>query len=190
MTTIDARLLALSQLGERSGRWRLADPTAGAAMAPSLRSCRQLAVVTACWRDLQAELLDGFKRHTAAAPVAWTTLNSRRSDAEELLAKAALYELNRTGHQPIELEEARMVQAPVRENLISLVAAARLLDSGTQLSAACQALLKELILGPDVKQPAARVGPRSWPPRYCRQWSALVRTFETGGAPARLPPSW
>lgn len=144
MATIEARPLALSQLGERYRRYRLADPTAEAAMARSLRSYGQLAPVTACWRDGQAELLDGFKRRSAAAQVAWATLNVRLVDADERIAKAAIYGLNRTGQQPSELEEAWIVQALVREDGLSQVEAAQLLDKHKSWVCRRLALLERL----------------------------------------------
>jgi ParB-like chromosome segregation protein Spo0J len=115
-------------LGERYRRYRLADPTSEAAMARSLLAYGQLAPVTACWRDGRAELLDGFKRHTAAALVAWPTLSVRLVDVDERSAKAAIFGLNHTGQHPSELEEAWIVQALVREDGLSQVEAAQLLN--------------------------------------------------------------
>jgi hypothetical protein len=128
IATIEARPLPLSQLGARYRRYRLADPAAEAAMARSLISYGQLAPVTACWRDGRAELLDGFKRHTAAAQVAWLTLSVRLVDVDERSAKAAIFGLNHTSQHPSELEEAWIVQALVREDGLSQVEAAQLLD--------------------------------------------------------------
>lgn len=128
IATIAARPLPLTELGERYRRYRLADPASEAAMTRSLISYGQLAPVTACWRDGRAELLDGFKRHTAAAQVAWPTLSVRLVDVDERSAKAAIFGLNHTGQHPSELEEAWIVQALVREDGLSQVEAAQLLD--------------------------------------------------------------
>jgi len=128
IATIAARPLPLTELGEHYRRYRLADPTSEAAMARSLIAYGQLAPVTACWRDGRAELLDGFKRHTAAALVAWPTLSVRLVDVDERSAKAAIFGLNHTGQHPSELEEAWIVQALVREDGLSQVEAAQLLD--------------------------------------------------------------
>ena len=128
IATIAARPLPLTELGERYRRYRLADPAAEAAMARSLIAYGQLAPVTACWRDGRAELLDGFKRHTAAAQVVWPTLSVRLVDVDERSAKAAIFGLNHTGQHPSELEEAWIVQALVREDGLSQVEAAQLLD--------------------------------------------------------------
>ena len=127
-STIAARPMPLTELGERYRRYRLADPGAEAAMARSLASYRQLAPVTACWRDDRAELLDGFKRHAAAARIAWPTLSVRLVEVDERSAKAAIFGLNQAGQHPSELEEAWIVQALVREDGLSQVEAAQLLD--------------------------------------------------------------
>jgi ParB-like chromosome segregation protein Spo0J len=122
------RPLAVTELGERYRRYRLADASAEAAMARSLCQYGQLAPVTACWRDGRAELLDGFKRQTAAAQVGWPTLHVRVLEVDERAAKAAIFGLNCVGRRPQELEEAWIVQALVREDGLSQVEVATLLD--------------------------------------------------------------
>ena len=62
--------MALTALGQRYRRYRLADPPAEEAMAGSLRRWGQLSPVVACVRGEQLELLDGFKRLAAARQVA------------------------------------------------------------------------------------------------------------------------
>jgi ParB-like chromosome segregation protein Spo0J len=120
--------LPLLSLGERYRRYRLADSRAEEAMAWSLQSYGQAAPVTACWRDERAELLDGFKRRTAAARIGWTTLSVRMVDVNEQSAKAAIHGLNSVGRRPSELEEAWLVQALVREDGLTQIEAARLLN--------------------------------------------------------------
>ena len=58
----EARTLPVAELGERYRRYRLADPSAEAAMVRSLHSYGQASPVMACWRDGGAELLDGFRK--------------------------------------------------------------------------------------------------------------------------------
>jgi len=74
------RPVALAALGQRYRRYRLADPPAEEAMAGSLRRWGQLAPVVACRRGDELELLDGFKRWTAARQ------GSRADDAERACA--------------------------------------------------------------------------------------------------------
>lgn len=127
-TTIAARPMPLVELGGHYRRYRLADPAAEAAMARSLAAYGQLAPATACGRDGRAELLDGFKRHAAAARIGWPSLSVRLVELDERSAKAAIFGLNHAGQHPSELEEAWIVQALVREDGLSQVEAARLLD--------------------------------------------------------------
>jgi ParB-like chromosome segregation protein Spo0J len=144
LATIAARPMPLTEFGERYRRYRLADPSAETAMARSLASYGQLAPVTACWRDGRAELLDGFKRRGAAAQVGWPTLSVRLVDVDERSAKAAIFGLNHTGQHTSELEEAWIVQALVREDGLSQVEAAQLLNKHKSWVCRRLALLERL----------------------------------------------
>lgn len=166
--TIAARPMPLSELGERYRRYRLADPSAEAAMTRSLHAYGQLAPVTACWRDDRAELLDGFKRHAAASQIAWPTLSVRLIDADERSAKAAIFGLNHTGQHPSELEEAWIVQALVREDGLSQVEAAQLLNKHKSWVCRRLALLERL---GDSAQAELRLGLLS--PGLARQLTRL-----------------
>jgi ParB-like chromosome segregation protein Spo0J len=141
---VEAKPLAVAELGVGYRRYRLADPSAEEAMARSLRSYGQLAPVTACRREGRVELLDGFKRHAAAAAIAWPTLSVRLVEADERSAKAAIFGLNRTGRHPSELEEAWIVQALVREDGLSQVEAAQLLNKHKSWVCRRLALLERL----------------------------------------------
>ncbi len=142
------RPVALTALGERYRRYRLADPPAEEAMAGSLRRWGQLSPVVACTHGPQLEVLDGFKRLAAARQVAgWATLSVRVVDVDERTAKAAILGLNR-GQRPVrELEEAWIVQALVRDDGLTQVEAAHLL--GQHKSWVCRrlALLEKLSVG-------------------------------------------
>jgi ParB-like chromosome segregation protein Spo0J len=141
----EVRPVSLEALGHRYRRYRLADPPAEEAMAGSLRRWGQLAPVVACVRGPQLELLDGFKRWTAARQVAGlTTLSVRVLEVDERTAKAAILGLNRGQRGARELEEAWIVQALVREDGLTQVEAAQLL--GQHKSWVCRrlALLERL----------------------------------------------
>ncbi|HZR37039.1 MAG TPA: ParB N-terminal domain-containing protein [Nevskia sp.] len=140
--------VALTALGQRYRRYRLADPAAEEAMAGSLRRWGQLSPLVACAEGAegeQLEVLDGFKRLAAAQQVAgWTTLSVRVLEVDEQTAKAAILGLNR-GQRPVrELEEAWIVQALVRDDGLTQVEAAQLL--GQHKSWVCRrlALLEKL----------------------------------------------
>src|SRR5947209_8485101 len=112
-----ARPVSLDGLGQQYRRYRLADPHAEDAMAGSLRRWGQLSPVVACVRDEDLELLDGFKRWTAAHQVAGlTSLSVRVVALDERTAKAAILSLNRGQRATRELEEAWIVPAVVRDD--------------------------------------------------------------------------
>jgi ParB-like chromosome segregation protein Spo0J len=140
----ETRPLPLATLGEHYRRYRLADPAAEEAMARSLQRYGQASPATVCQRDGQTELLDGFKRRAAASRIGWTTLSVRLVDVDERLAKAAIYGLNSAGGRPSELEEAWLVQALVREDGMTQVEAAGLLDKHKSWVCRRLALLERL----------------------------------------------
>jgi ParB-like chromosome segregation protein Spo0J len=140
----ETRPLPLSALGERYRRYRLSDPRAEEAMAWSLQSYGQASPATACWRDDRPELLDGFKRCTAAARLGWATLSVRIVTIDERSAKAAIHGLNSVGTRPSELEEAWLVQALVREDGLTQVEAAQLLNKHKSWVCRRLALLERL----------------------------------------------
>lgn len=145
------RPVPLAALGQTYRRYRLADPAAEEAMAGSLRRWGQLAPVVACARQEQLEVLDGFKRLTAAAQVAGlTTLSVRVLDVDERTAKAAILGLNRGRYGVRELEEAWIVQALVRDDGLTQVEAAHLL--GQHKSWVCRRLALLERLSAEVKE--------------------------------------
>lgn len=129
----------LDRLGQRYRRYRLADPPAEEAMAGSLRRWGQLSPVVACVRGAGLELLDGFKRWSAARQATGSTsLSVRVVELDEPLAKAAILGLNRGQRAARELEEAWIVQALVRDDGLTQVEAAQLL--GQHKSWVCRRL--------------------------------------------------
>lgn len=139
------RPVAFAQLGQQYRRYRLADPHAEEAMAGSLRRWGQLSPLTACTRDGELEVLDGFKRLAAARQVAGlTSLSVRVLEVDERMAKAAIFGLNRGQRATREMEEAWIVQALVRDDGLTQVEAAHLL--GQHKSWVCRrlALLEKL----------------------------------------------
>jgi ParB-like chromosome segregation protein Spo0J len=139
------RPIAFDRLGQKYRRYRLADPPAEDAMAGSLRRWGQLSPVVACVRGEDLELLDGFKRLTAARQVVGlTSLSVRVLAADERTAKAAILGLNHAHHGARELEEAWIVQALVRDDGLTQVEAGQLL--GKHKSWVCRrlALLEKL----------------------------------------------
>ncbi len=74
----------------------------------------------------------------------WPTLSVRLVDVDERSAKAAIFGLNHTGQHPSELEEAWIVQALVREDGLSQVEAAQLLNKHKSWVCRRLALLERL----------------------------------------------
>lgn len=139
------RPVSLAELGQGYRRYRLADPPAEEAMAGSLRRFGQLSPLVACVRGQQLEVLDGFKRVTAARQVTGLqTLSVRVVAVDERTAKAAILGLNRGQRATRELEEAWIVQALVRDDGLTQVETAHLL--GQHKSWVCRrlALLEKL----------------------------------------------
>lgn len=141
--------VAFDRLGQRYRRYRLADPVAEEAMAGSLRRWGQLSPVVACPRGDNLELLDGFKRWSAARQVVGqTSLSVRVVELDEPLAKAAILGLNRGHRAAREVEEAWIVKALVRDDGLTQVEAAHLL--GQHKSWVCRRLAMLERLSPAV----------------------------------------
>jgi ParB-like chromosome segregation protein Spo0J len=146
----EVRPVAVTTLGERYRRYRLSDPAAEEAMARSLRRYGQMAPVVVCLRGESAEVIDGFKRLSAARLLPLSTLSARLLAADERVAKAAIYGLNRGSRPTQELEEAWIVQALVRDDGLSQVETAELL--GRHKSWVCRRLALLEKLAPEARQ--------------------------------------
>lgn len=111
------RRLAISQLDERLGRYRLVQPKLEQLMLQSLRSYGQLSPIVVCPLDGSLVLVDGFKRLRAARSLkGQDQLLARTLEADEQSAKAAIFNLNRITGRPVELEEAWIIHALVIED--------------------------------------------------------------------------
>jgi len=91
------------------------------------------------------EVLDGFKRVTAAVELGLMSLRCQVLAADERQAKVALLTLHGAGKRLVELEEAWLVQALVRDDGLSQAEVAELL--GRHKSWVCRrlALLEKLV---------------------------------------------
>jgi ParB-like chromosome segregation protein Spo0J len=139
------RPVPLDQLGDHFRRYRLRVPQAVAAMAQSLRRWGQCAPIVATLREERPQVLDGFTRWEAALQVrGMTTLSVRLVALDDRHAKAAIYGLNQAGRRPHELEEARIVQALIREDGLSQPEVAELLSRHKSWVCRRLALLEKL----------------------------------------------
>jgi ParB-like chromosome segregation protein Spo0J len=125
-------------------------------MAQSLERYGQVSPIVVCVQEDDYVLIDGFKRLRAARTLkGMNRLQARRMDVDEQGAKAAVYNLNRIGQRPLELEESWIVHALVREDGLSQVEAAQLLGRHkswvnrrlAMLERLCDAAREELRLG-------------------------------------------
>lgn len=152
----EVRLLSLEKIDQRLHRYRLAQPRLEKSMGESLERYGQISPIVICVLEEEYVLIDGFKRLRAARTLQGVShLSARRMDVDEQGAKAAVYNLNRIGQRPLELEESWIVHALVREDGLSQVEAAQLLGRHkswvnrrlAMLERLCEAAQEELRLG-------------------------------------------
>ena len=122
------RLLALETLDERLQRYRLIQPKLERQMTQSLKDYGQVSPIIVCLLEGQTVLVDGFKRLRAARSLkGFTHLSARLLEVDEQAAKAAVFNLNRIVGRPVELEEAWIIYALVREDGLQQTEAAAML---------------------------------------------------------------
>jgi hypothetical protein len=122
------RRLALETLDERLQRYRLVQPKLEKQMMQSLQDYGQVSPIIICPLEGQTVLVDGFKRlHAARSLKGFTHLNARTLEVDEQAAKAALFNLNRIVGRPVELEEAWIIYALVREDGLQQIEVAAML---------------------------------------------------------------
>ncbi len=97
-------------------------------MAGSLACYGQVSPVAVCLREEKPEVLDGFKRVAAKTLPAVLSLQARLVEVDEPTATAIILGLNGIGGRMKELEEAWIVQALVREDGLSQLQVAELLQ--------------------------------------------------------------
>jgi ParB-like chromosome segregation protein Spo0J len=149
-------LLVNLKLAVRLQRYRLVQPRQERSLAQSLERYGQVSPVVICIHEQSYVMVDGFKRLRAARKLkGMERLDARRIDVDEQGAKAAIYNLNRAGQRPVELEESWIVHALVREDGLSQVEAAQLLGRHkswvnrrlAMLERLCERAKQELRLG-------------------------------------------
>jgi hypothetical protein len=165
----DIRWIAVEAIGERYRRYRLPDAAAEAAVAGSMARYGQLSPLAVCLREQRPEVLDGFKRVAAARALpAVSSLQARLWEVDERAAKAMILGLNGTARGMKELEEAWIVHALVREDGLSQVQVAELLERHKswvcrrlalleRLSEACREDLRLGLLSPTMARQLTRL---------------------------------
>ena len=108
--------IAVSEIGEKYGVYRIVNPRADAAMVKSIRKYGQLQPVICVKGEAGYEMIDGFKRLRACRSLNQTTLRVRTMEVHERVCKAAILQLNWSGRSINEMEEALVLQSLHRED--------------------------------------------------------------------------
>jgi ParB/RepB/Spo0J family partition protein len=120
--------IALSEIGQSYGRLRLVHPQADAGMMDSLRQFGQIfPVVVVCLAE-RYELVDGFKRLRALKHLGYERVKASVVNLGVHALKAAMIALNRRKGAISDLEEGMVVHSLCREDGLSQVEVALLLD--------------------------------------------------------------
>ena len=108
--------LAVSEIGERYGAFRIVSPRAEAAMVKSIRNYGQMTPVVCVKGKDGYEMIDGFKRLRACRSLNQTSLRVKTIEVSARVCKAAIIELNQSGRSINEMEEALVIQSLHRED--------------------------------------------------------------------------
>ena len=119
--------IAVSEIGERYGAFRIVSPRADAAMVQSIRKYGQMSPVVCVKGEGSYEMIDGFKRLRACRRLDKTTLSAKTMEVSARVCKAAMIQLNRSGRSINEMEEALVVQSLHREDGLAQIEIAALL---------------------------------------------------------------
>ena len=112
--------IAVSEIGEKYGVYRIVSPRADAAMVKSMRKYGQMTPVVCVKGQGGWELIDGFKRLRAGRSLNQTTLKVKTMEVSGRVCKAALIQLNQSGRSIKEMEEALVLQSLHRVLPVSL----------------------------------------------------------------------
>jgi ParB family chromosome partitioning protein len=137
--------IPIDEIGEHYRSLRLISPSAEIRMLRSMKRYGQLApVVINQEADDRHELLDGFKRLRAARNLGFQSLRAWVVAVGGRAGKAALLQCNWTGKTVSDLEEALVVQSLCRQDGMSQVEVAALLDRDKSWVSRRMALIERL----------------------------------------------
>jgi ParB/RepB/Spo0J family partition protein len=119
--------VAVSEIGEKYGIYRIVFPRADRAMVKSIRKYGQISPVV-CVKDKDGyQMIDGFKRLRASRSLNRSTLNVKTMGVHGRVCKAAILQLNWSGRSINEMEEALILQSLHREDGLTQIEIATLL---------------------------------------------------------------
>jgi ParB family transcriptional regulator, chromosome partitioning protein len=119
--------IAVLDIGEKYGVYRIVSPRADAAMVKSMHKYGQITPVVCVKEPGGLELIDGFKRLRACRSLNQTTLRVKTMEVSGRVCKAALIQLNQSGRSINEMEEALVLQSLHREDGLTQIEIAALL---------------------------------------------------------------
>jgi ParB family chromosome partitioning protein len=108
--------IAVSEIGEKYGVYRIVNPRTDRAMVKSIRKYGQISPVVCVKGKDGYEMIDGFKRLRACRSLNQTTLKVRTMEVSGRVCKAAMLQLNWSGKSVTEMEEALVLQSLYRED--------------------------------------------------------------------------
>ena len=108
--------IAVTEIGEKYGGYRIVSPRADAAMVKSIRNYGQISAVVCVKEKDSYEMIDGFKRLRACRSLNQRTLRVKRMEVSGRVCKAAILQLNQSGCSINEMEEALVLQSLHRED--------------------------------------------------------------------------
>lgn len=119
--------LAISDIGQRYGAFRIVLPRADAVMLKSIRKYGQISPVVCVKEGHGYELIDGFKRLRACRRLSKQTVRAKVIEVSGRVCKAAIIQLNQSGRSINEIEEALVLQSLHREDGLTQIEIAALL---------------------------------------------------------------
>jgi ParB/RepB/Spo0J family partition protein len=119
--------IAVWEIGEKYGAYRIVSPRADAAMVKSIRNYGQLSPVVCVKGKEGYELIDGFKRLRACRSLNQRTIRVKTMEVSGRVCKAAILQLNQSGRSINEMEEALVLQSLHREDGLTQIEIAALL---------------------------------------------------------------
>lgn len=142
--------IAISEIGEKYGAYRIVSPLADAAMMKSMQRYGQMSPVVCVKAGSGYELIDGFKRLRACRRLNKAVLRAKKVEFSERASKAAIIQLNRSGRSINEMEEAMVLQSLHREDRLTQVEIATLV--GRHKSWVCRRLLLTERLSEEIRE--------------------------------------
>jgi ParB/RepB/Spo0J family partition protein len=118
--------IAVSEIGEKYGVYRIVNPRADTAMVKSIRKYGQISPVVCVKGRDGYEMLDGFKRLRACRSLNQATLRVKTMEVSGRVCKAAILQLNQSGRSITEMEEALVLQSLYREDGLTQIEIAAL----------------------------------------------------------------